>query len=107
MSTIRLYEDNAGGLSAHKDDGPVWYFGVCGAVYGPDPAMFAEDAAAWLDGDWEPSENDGQHADGETEPGDDISLIATYEDGSLVVIREQGSPVAGGSGEAYLGVQDG
>jgi hypothetical protein len=102
-STIYLYEDNAGGLHARKDDGPVWDFGTCGAITGPEPRMFLPDALAWLKGDWEPGENDGQHTCGDTEPAEGNKLIATCDDERVTVIREHGEPVAGGSGRAYLG----
>jgi hypothetical protein len=103
MSTVYLYEDNGGGLHAQLGDGPRWDFGVCGAVYGPDPRMFLRDAIAWLAGQWEPNEGDGQHLSGDGFPAEGDKLIATCDERGTTVIREHGEPVAGGSGRAYLG----
>jgi hypothetical protein len=74
MPRITLYETNPDLIYAQKDGGPIWFFGVVTAdMHG----KFAEDAQAWCDGDWEPSENDGQH-DSALSP-DDLDAVATWE----------------------------
>ena len=68
-------------------------------MYGPDRGTFAQDAKAWLTGDWEPNEGDGQHTYGDTEPAEGNKLIATAN-GATVTLTDE---TPGFSGSAYLG----
>ncbi|SEE82705.1 hypothetical protein SAMN05216483_6677 [Streptomyces sp. 2131.1] len=67
--------------------------------------QFADDAQAWHEGDWEPGEENGQS------PGADVSglaHIATWTPAGGVQIEKKphGDAVAGGGGQAYLGIDE-
>ncbi|MGV9386648.1 hypothetical protein ACWDRB_63360 [Nonomuraea sp. NPDC003707] len=61
---------------------------------------FATDAKAWVEGDWEPNENDGQTP---TAVDDDLREVATWdaEQGLQVLVRPD---ELGGTARDYLGV---
>lgn len=88
MTTIKLYEDNAGAVYLQRENGTTWNLGqVTPDMHGE----FADTATAIADGTWEPNEDDGQT------PGDAVGLdhIATWTqtDG----VRIEGKMGAGGS----------
>lgn len=84
MSTVYAYTDNAGSVYLAKGlEGPCFAFGPVT----PDMrGQFDDDARAWLEGAWEPSEDDGQH---ETDRAD-LELIATWTGGVVEVIDGSG-----------------
>lgn len=71
--TITLYETNSDIVFAQLNDGPIW---ALGAVTPDMHGNFATDAMAWCDGDWEPSENDGQRI---TLTDDGLRAVAVWD----------------------------
>lgn len=95
---ITLYETNSDLLILARD-GKAWDMGSPGASPGYLEATFAADAQAWAEGDWIPSEGDGQHP---TEVGDDVTAVAQWTAGQgvrLLVHHEQ----LGGAAATYIG----
>ncbi|MFB7359645.1 hypothetical protein [Streptomyces gardneri] len=101
--SIQAYEDNAGGVYLqHGTDSTAWFLGPVT----PDlNGKFDEDASAWHAGDWEPGEPNGQEP---TDSLDGLEHIATWTpgDGVRIVHSPSGDPIAGGGGQAYLGISD-
>lgn len=97
---VDIYEDNSGGVYLAQGDA-CWGIGAVTADY---VGRAAEDAEAWANGDWEPSEDNGQY------PGnfDGLDHIATWTpaDGITVHRSDNGEILAGGGGRAYLGLSD-
>jgi hypothetical protein len=109
---INLYEDNAGNVYLERD-GEAW---VLGPVAPDMHGSFAQDAAGWVDGTWEPSEDTGQSrvdyagllADTQIEEaGDATHHIAMWSStrGVMLKLNAHGEPVAGAGGRAYLGIE--
>ena len=72
MTVITLYATNSDPVCAQKDDEPIWEFGpVTPDMYGE----FAELAALWHEGAWEPNEDDGQHP---VEDYEGLVAVATW-----------------------------
>jgi hypothetical protein len=116
MTHIDLHENNSGGLIAVKDDGEAWTLGFNG-MEAQFRGKFAEDAAAWAGGDWEPNENDGQRP-ADPDWADFCEHVAVWRDGiiwyALCCPRGEwsadlrrlgdGEPLAGFSAQGYLGI---
>lgn len=69
--TVTLYETNGDTLVIARDD-EAWGLG---AITPDFAGYFGLDARAWIDGDWDPSDSDGQvrtSADG-------LTAVATYD----------------------------
>ncbi|MFJ2279272.1 hypothetical protein ACIOEZ_34550 [Streptomyces sp. NPDC087866] len=103
--SVDLFEDNAGGLYLQlAGDTTVWSMGP-GAEHSCGP--FTDDVASWREGDWEPSENDGQTPcygmDTST-----LTRIATWsaKDGLTVIEGPSAGPAAGAAGSIYLGLDE-
>ncbi|MEU9849331.1 hypothetical protein [Streptomyces sp. NPDC047985] len=101
--SVDLYEDNAGGLYLLRaGDTTGWSLGFSAEqTCGP----FAEDAAAWREGDWQPNEHDGQTP--EYGMGtESLTHIATWsaKDGLEVIKGATSEPAAGAAGRIYLGL---
>jgi hypothetical protein len=93
---VGLYEDNAGAVYVGKD-GETWGLGPVTADMAGE---FAQLAAAWASGDWEPNEGDGQV------PADLDGLvhIATWIPGGIFVEKnDHGERLAGAGGDAFIG----
>ncbi|MGW2950730.1 hypothetical protein [Streptomyces eurythermus] len=102
MSTIKVYEDKAGGVYLTRDDGPIWFVGPVA----PDmEGNFEDDAQGWHEGGWEPNEVDGQEI---VDSPDGLEHIATWtpEEGVQIERRQSGDVVAGAGGQAYLGIDE-
>ncbi|WP_326683076.1 hypothetical protein [Streptomyces sp. NBC_01237] len=102
--TVDLYEDNAGGLYLRRrGETTVWSMGYdAGQLGGP----FASDAAAWRDGEWEPSESDGQ-IPGYGRDTSSLTHIATWSTSAgldLMGDAAAGRPAAGAGGREYLDI---
>ncbi|MER5985753.1 hypothetical protein [Streptomyces sp. NPDC001787] len=99
-----LYEDSAGGLYVRRQgETTVWSLGYDPAQLG---GPFAADAAAWRDGEWEPSESDGQ-IPGYGRDTSDLTHIATWSTMAgldLMGDAAAGRPAAGGAGRVYLDI---
>ncbi|MFD9190342.1 hypothetical protein ACFWCA_19190 [Streptomyces phaeochromogenes] len=102
-TSIRAYEDDAGGVYLTRGDGgTVWF---CGPVTADREGQFTDDAQGWHAGDWEPGEANGQ----ELAPGiSGLTHIATWTPESGVQIEKKpvGDVVAGAGGQAYLGIDE-
>lgn len=97
--TVNLYEDNAGHLFLHRlSDDTAWSLGT-----EPTDGAFAKDAAAWVAGEWEPNENDGQ-TPVPLDALDGLEHIATWRPRGVQLIDGAVGPAAGGAGRAYLGL---
>jgi len=94
VMTVTLYETNSDLLILARGD-DAWDIGA------PDNdylnGSFATDAKAWIDGDWEPNENDGQTPTNL----EDLTAVAEWTPAGvrLLVAVEQ----LGGAAEMYLG----
>lgn len=93
-STVTLYETNSqilvfsNGIQAWAlDEVPRYLEG-----------KFGDDAKAWIEGDWEPSENDGQIP---TLVTDDLTAVAMCDSGGVTLLVE--ADRLGGAAEAYIG----
>jgi hypothetical protein len=95
-NTVELYEDNAGAVYLHRGN-ETWSLGP---VTADMSGQFAEDAAAWVAGDWEPNDNDGQtptNLDG-------LTHIATWTPGGVIAeTNDFGERIAGFGGSDYIG----
>ena len=80
-SAVTLYETNSGLLVAAKD-GQAWSLGVPHGDY--LNGDFAADAEAWADGDWEPSDSDGQTPTSV----DDLTPVAEWGDQGVRLLVE-------------------
>ena len=105
LVSVNLYEDNAGQVYLQRDGADhYWYLGVVtNDMYG----RFAGDAAGWIGGDWEPSEDDGQRRhDGE--PHEGLVRVGSWSAGEGVkVARKSNDDIeAGAGGQLYLGVDE-
>lgn len=104
-ATIRIYEDNAGGLIL-ADDTAAWNLG-----YEGEPGGAEEDARTWRDGYWEPSDSCGQtrldvtpddlySESQDAGRGDRVRLIAELNGSGWVTMPDR----CGAAGARYLGV---
>lgn len=94
---VKLFEDNSGAIYLQRD-GQTW--GI-GPVTFDMLGRFASDAAAWVAGEWEPSEEGGQVL------AKDVGLdhIATWTSAGIrIETYPHGSDlIAGNDGESYIG----
>ncbi|PNG16189.1 hypothetical protein [Streptomyces cahuitamycinicus] len=102
-TSIKAYEDNAGGVYLTRGEGETVWF--CGPVTADREGQFADDAKAWHEGDWEPGEENGQSPVADVS---DLAHIATWtpEGGVQIERKPVGDVVAGAGGQAYLGIDE-
>lgn len=74
-TVVRLYEDNDGGLYLRRDDGPLWALGVPPHDRVSD---FRDDAQAWAEDQWQPSEDDGQRPVDDDDDDGDLAPVAYW-----------------------------
>ena len=85
MTTITIYEDNAGGL--HISDGTTMWCGL-GSSITLDQAQDA--AQAWESGEWEPNEVDGWQLSLQDDVTDELDIPAQFQP-----VKDSESPYAG------------
>ncbi|MGW4412630.1 type II toxin-antitoxin system prevent-host-death family antitoxin [Nonomuraea sp. NPDC004702] len=92
--TVTLYETNSDILViARGDDAWSLYIGGDHMV-----GQFAADAEAWVNGDWEPNEGDGQNP---TDLGDGLKEVATWDHDNGVTLLVRADSL-GGAARDYL-----
>lgn len=95
-SLVYLFESNSDALYIQLDNGPVWDIGNGVADVG---GRFSDDAAAWVAGEWEPSESDG-HTRANT---DGLTMVAAWSRAGGVQYIHRPDNI-GGTQRAYLGI---
>jgi hypothetical protein len=103
MTTIDLYEDNAGGLYLHCVGGKtVWVVGGMGSTFGEDCAGMVELGT----GDWTADSLPASDILGRQGEASSPILIATWQGGDITFVRNDysGSMLAGSAGREYLGL---
>lgn len=95
-ATVTLYETNGSTLVIARGDDDVWSLYVAGDHM---EGMFAKDAEAWIDGDWEPSESDGQNP---TDLDDDLKEVATWDQAKGLVLSVRRNEL-GAAARDYIG----
>jgi prevent-host-death family protein len=96
VMTVTLYETNSDLLVLARGD-DAWEMGAPDRDY--LNGSFASDAKAWLDGDWEPHENDGQSPS--NWDLDDLTAVAECDAEGVRLLVDVHR--LGGAAEMYLG----
>ncbi|MFN2636930.1 MAG: type II toxin-antitoxin system Phd/YefM family antitoxin [Gemmatimonadaceae bacterium] len=96
VMTVTLFETNSDLLVIAKGN-EAWSLHLAGDHM---EGMFAKDAEAWISGDWEPSEADGQSP---TDIDDDLTAVAEWTALGGVRLLDTGRDNLGAAAKDYIG----